>query len=55
VEEGILRLVNKDDNYFEIHLIPKSNDLWKIENFEKFVEERKRLIADKFKRMELVT
>jgi len=51
--EGWLK--NKDDEYFEIHLIPKNKDLWKIENFEKFVEERKRLIVDKFKRMGLVT
>lgn len=51
--EGWLK--NKDDEYFEIHLVPKNKDLWKIENFEKFVEERKRLIVDKFKRMRLVT
>jgi len=48
-------LRDKDDEYFEIHLLPKNKDLWKIENFEKFVKERKKLIVDKFKRMRLVT
>ena len=48
-------LKDKDDRYFEIHLIPRNKDLWKIENFEKFVEERKRLIVDKFKKMGLIT
>jgi len=47
-------LKDKDDKYFEIHLIPKNKELWKIENFEKFVKERERLIVDKFKKMELI-
>jgi|Deesub1362B_J571_1020462.scaffolds.fasta_scaffold01718_5 uncharacterized protein with ParB-like and HNH nuclease domain len=48
-------LRDKDDEYFEIHLIPKDGELWKIENFEKFIEERKKLIVDKFKKMGLLT
>jgi len=48
-------LRDKDDEYFEIHLLPKNKDLWKIENFEKFVKEREKLIVDKFKGMRLVT
>lgn len=47
-------LKDKDDEYFEIHLIPKNKELWKLENFEKFVEERKKLIVDKFKKMGLI-
>ena len=47
-------LKDKDDRYFEIHLIPKNKELWKIENFEKFIKERKRLIVDKFKKMRLI-
>ncbi|RKY82887.1 hypothetical protein DRQ11_13900 [candidate division KSB1 bacterium] len=43
-------LKDKDDEYFEIHLIPRNKELWKIENFENFVEERKKLIVDKFKK-----
>ena len=48
-------LRDKDDEYFEIHLIPKDRELWRIENFEKFIEERKKLIVDKFKQMGLLT
>lgn len=48
-------LKDKDNEYFEIHLIPKDRELWKIENFEKFVEERGKLIVDKFKKMGLIT
>jgi hypothetical protein len=40
---------DKSDEYLEKHLIPKDNELWKLENFEAFVEERNRLILDKFK------
>ena len=48
-------LRDKDNEYFEIHLLPKNKDLWKIENFEKFVKEREKLIVDKFKKTGLVT
>ncbi len=48
-------LKDKDDEYFEIHLIPRNKELWKIENFEKFVKEREKLIVDKFKKMGLIT
>lgn len=48
-------LKDKNDEYFEIHLIPKNEELWKIENFERFVEERSKLIVDKFKKMGLIT
>ena len=39
---------DKDDKYMDMHLIPKDPDLWKIENYEEFVEERKKLILEKF-------
>jgi len=48
-------LKDKDDEYFEIHLIPRKEELWKIENFEKFIEEREKLIINKFKKMGLMT
>lgn len=48
-------LEDKGDEYFEIHLIPRNKELWKIENFEKFVEERRKLIVDKFKEIGLIT
>jgi len=31
-----------------MHLIPRDKDLWKIDRFEDFIEERKRLIKQKF-------
>jgi len=39
---------NKPDEYFDLHLIPKDKNLWKIENFEAFIEARKELILQKF-------
>lgn len=39
---------DKPDNYLELHLIPKDKNLWKVENFEEFVEARKELILKKF-------
>jgi len=40
---------DKDDDYLEKHLIPKDKELWKIEKFEMFIDERKKLILQKFK------
>lgn len=39
---------DKSDEYLEKHLIPKDSELWKLENFEAFIEERNKLILDKF-------
>ncbi len=39
---------NKDASYLEMHLIPQDEELWKLENFEKFIEARKALIRAKF-------
>ena len=38
----------KNEKYFDLHLIPKDPELWKLENYEQFIEERKKLIAKKF-------
>ncbi len=38
----------KPENYLDMHLIPRDKDLWKIDRFEDFIEERKRLIKTKF-------
>ena len=40
---------NKDDAYLKRHLIPNSPELWKVENFDSFIKERKQLIANKFR------
>ena len=39
---------DKPDKYLEMHLIPKNPDLWRLERFEDFVAERKKLIRAKF-------
>ena len=39
------------EKYFKLHLIPSDPELWKIDNFEKFIEARKLLIAEKFSHM----
>lgn len=38
----------KDNKYLDMHLIPRDKELWKIENYEKFIEVRKKMIIDKF-------
>ncbi|WP_028314032.1 GmrSD restriction endonuclease domain-containing protein [Desulfatibacillum aliphaticivorans] len=39
---------DKDDAYLDRHLIPKNSALWEMDQFENFIEERKKLIAAKF-------
>lgn len=39
---------DKSEEYFDMHLIPKNKELWKIENFDSFIEARKSLILEKF-------
>ncbi|BDA72469.1 DUF262 [Calothrix sp. PCC 7716] len=39
---------DKNDNYLDIHLIPKDKELWKLDNYEQFIEARKKLILEKF-------
>lgn len=38
----------KDQAYLDLHLIPNNPDLWKLENFEQFLDARKQLILQKF-------
>jgi hypothetical protein len=39
---------DKDSAYLALHCIPTKKSLWKVENFEDFIEVRKQLIAEKF-------
>ncbi len=39
---------DKDREYLEMHLIPTDRMLWKMERFEDFMEERKKLIRKRF-------
>lgn len=41
-------LADKDQAYLDLHLIPNDPELWKLENYEMFIEERKKLILQKF-------
>jgi uncharacterized protein with ParB-like and HNH nuclease domain len=45
----------KTDDYLENHLIPKDNNLWEIDKFDDFINERKKLIEEKFKDILLET
>jgi hypothetical protein len=40
---------DKDKDYLNKHLIPADPDLWKMDRFEDFIEERKKLIRERFK------
>lgn len=39
---------NKSEEYLEMHLIPPDKSLWEIDRFEDFIEERKKLIRNRF-------
>ena len=39
---------DKPDDYLDLHLIPRNRELWEVENYERFVDERTRLILEKF-------
>jgi len=40
---------DKDEAYLNRHLIPRDKELWKLDNFEAFIEARKMMIKAKFK------
>ena len=39
----------KPKEYLDMHLIPSDSALWKLDRFEDFISERKKLIREKFK------
>lgn len=41
-------LVGMQAEYLEMHLIPKDSTLWSIDHYERFIEERKKLLLEKF-------
>lgn len=45
---------DQDDKYFMTHLIPRDPELWKLENYEEFIEARKHLLVEKFKSLNLL-
>jgi hypothetical protein len=38
-----------ENGYLDMHLIPRDRALWKIERFDDFITQRKKLIAEKFR------
>ncbi|MGZ4073796.1 MAG: GmrSD restriction endonuclease domain-containing protein [Candidatus Chromulinivorax sp.] len=46
---------DKSQEYLDLHLIPSNKELWKIENYEQFIEERKKLILKKFENIIIKT
>jgi uncharacterized protein with ParB-like and HNH nuclease domain len=47
-------MITKDSNFLEKHCIPTDPNLWLEQNFNLFIEERKRLILNKFKNFGLI-
>lgn len=43
-----LWLKDKDQAFLELHCIPSKKSLWKIENYEAFIDARKELIRERF-------
>ena len=39
---------DKDERYLALHLIPADRALWRMERFEDFIEERKKLMRERF-------
>lgn len=39
---------DKEEDYLDLHLIPKDRALWSLDRYEDFIAERTKLIADKF-------
>jgi hypothetical protein len=39
--------VDKGEEYLDLHLIPRDKELWKLDNFEQFIEARKNLLIEK--------
>lgn len=42
------RVAEVGESYLDHHLIPRDENLWKLDNFEAFIAARKQLIAEKF-------
>lgn len=50
-DRGRFKSDEEHEEYLAMHLIPQDPELWKLENFEAFIEARKQLIQDKFSYM----
>ena len=50
-EDYLLELDGKDNNMLNDHCIPRSRELWKMENYEQFLDERRKLMAEAANRL----
>lgn len=48
-EHWLPQQVAADPQFLERHLIPNDPNLWKLENYEEFIEARRKLILERFK------
>jgi hypothetical protein len=48
-EKWLPAQIKEDPSFLDRHLIPAEPTLWKLENYEKFIEARRKLILKKFK------
>jgi hypothetical protein len=48
-EKWLPEQIAKDAKFLDRHLIPKDPELWKLDNYRKFIEARRQLILEKFK------
>ena len=48
-EQWLPEQIAKDPQYLQRHLIPADPEMWKLDNYEKFIEARRALILEKFK------
>ena len=44
----------KNEEYFDLHYLPKEKRLWELDNFPEFIEERKKILRKKFKEIKVI-
>lgn len=45
---------DKDENYLNLHCIPKDENLWELDRFEDFIDARKKLIKEKLVKVKIL-
>jgi hypothetical protein len=47
-EVWFAKRVAEEKNYLDMHLVPKDPELWKLDRFEDFISERKKIIRQQY-------
>jgi len=47
-------LSTKNEEYLDLHYLPKEKHLWELDNFPEFLEERKKILRKKFKEVKVI-